>query len=609
MLENKELANEKIVCGKFDSNINILAVKSSNKNIRIGSINPNTLKYKEYIPISTDGKVILYDNNTYGVRCFFEHTNKSVLNKLIILTIKERNLILEELVDFDINIKIFEVIYPIFNDIKYISNISKNYKKLTELLKEIISLDLKGNSISHGISTEHLFKIERKLRLKNKLDYFFAFAYRGGYQEVFKLKEERKDRVVIAFDFNSMYVDCMMGEFLEPKSIRYEDFRTKKLNVESLNNGLYRVILKNPKDTFFKVFHPFKYMRLNSSYYFNLEENQEIELLLFNNEIDYYSKFFLDIDILEGFISKKTISHPLKYYAVKLYKDRLKYKKEGNHIMQEFCKFKLITIHSSTNPKRFKSLHFESINEIIKYLSLKYMIFFPKDMPDNEKLATIEDYKYFNFKKTKNGYNAKLINYDSNESIYSLSAQITANSRVKIIKTIERFLLHDSVEICYSNIDSVHISILKSEVNSFLYENEDIISNKLGDLKIESVSSKGYWFDVGRYWLLSDDKVDIFKNILFNNKYDNTFFLKNKKFKVICKGEIFNYVTSVYLNIFNAFSYNKKVESNKYIDYTDYIRYDFNEVYNLNVANESYNLEILRSKKTKVDLYNKIATV
>ncbi len=210
---------QKIICGKFDQCINISSNSAVNNKriIRIGSKNPNTLKLPTFAPVSTDGKAILYKNKLYNIRDFLASTDKTILNNLIVLTIKERDLILEELVNFNLDIKVFEIKYPIFNHVKYISNIHKNYEELEKLLHKIITLNIKGKSLAHGLSTEYLFKIERKLRFKNELDYFFAFAYKGGYSEVFKLKEERKDRAILAFDFNSMYIDSMMGDFIEPK--------------------------------------------------------------------------------------------------------------------------------------------------------------------------------------------------------------------------------------------------------------------------------------------------------------------------------------------------------------------------------------------------------
>ena len=360
---------EKIVCGKFDNNINFdYYLQKKPKSIRIGSKNPNKLQNNKYIPISTDGNSILFDNNIYEVRDFLISQNYKTLKKMIVLTIKERDLILEALVDFDLDIKVFEVQYPIFNHIKYISNIYKNYRELIKLLRKVLDLNIKGKSLAQALSTKYLYKIERKLRFKNKLNSVFAFAYKGGYQEVFKLKEEREDRVIIAMDFNSMYVDCMMDTFLEPKSIKYKSYKNIDVNINLLYDGLYRVELINVKDSFFKEFHPFKFNKLNHSYYFKLETDTTIELLLFKNELLYYKKFFSNIRIIEGFYSKKTISHPLKEYALNIYADRLKHKKENNDIMNSLSKYKLITIHSATNAKRYKILYFESMELILIYI-------------------------------------------------------------------------------------------------------------------------------------------------------------------------------------------------------------------------------------------------
>ncbi len=599
---------EKITCGKFDDYIHIDLKQIMNKKIRIGSKNPNTLKIQIFQPISTDGKVIIYNSTLYDVREFLAVTDKNILNKIIVLTIRERDLILDALVDFDADVNVFEIKYPIFNHIKYISNIYKNYDELKKLLKKVDDFDIKGKSLANNLSTEYLYRVERKLRFKNKLDYFFAFAYKGGYSEVFKLKEEREDRAILAFDYNSMYVDSMMDKFLEPKSIKYKNFRDENIKIDQLNNGLYRVILKNAKDTFFKKFHPFKYMKLNHSFYFNIEENQHIELLLFKNEIDYYKSFFNDIEIIEGFYTKKEIDHPLKEYAKNIYKERLRYKAEGNTLMNDLCKYKLITIHSSTNAKRFKTLYFKTKDDIVEYLASNYMIDFPEPMVATEKIALIEDKKYFTFTKYKNGYNAKMINYDTYESVYSLSSLIIANARLKMVQTIEKFLLHKSVEICYINIDSIHISILKEEVDNFLFKHKGMISNNLGDLKLESKSDKGYWFDQGRYWLISNKKVDLFKNSFFNHKANKSPFLNTRKLKFVHKNKHFSYVKVAYANVYSAFTYHKKIQKVS-LDNCYYSRYNYKEIINLQVAMNSYNEEILKSKKIKIDLYNGIATV
>src|SRR5690606_7429919 len=109
--------------------------------------------------------------------------------------------------------------FPIFPDIKYNSLSFANYYTLTKCLRKLDQLSINSSSLSKVLAQRHLHAIVRKLRFKNGYDRCFFFAYKDGYQEVFKLKEERSDRIIIALDFNSMYVDCMRGKFCNPATV------------------------------------------------------------------------------------------------------------------------------------------------------------------------------------------------------------------------------------------------------------------------------------------------------------------------------------------------------------------------------------------------------
>lgn len=592
----------KIICGKFDNRIDFKII--NNERVRIGSIHPNKIKYRNLLPIATQENVILFDNKKFNSRDFLNQLRLNKSDKLIVLTIKEKELILEELLDFNIDIYVFEVIYPIFNHIKYISNIHKNYNELIRLLNFTKDLGIYGKSLSKILSTEYLYKIERKLRYKNRFDKFFGFAYKGGYQEVFKLKEERENRIVVSFDFNSMFIDSMMGDFVEPKNIKYKNYNNEYIKIDNLSQGLYRVILKNPIDSFFNKFHPFKYTKLFQSFIFKLENSHQIEILLFKNEIEYYKQFFDEIEIIEGFFSKKVINHPLKDFAKEIYKKRLEYKEMNNEILSNLMKLKLITIHSSSNPRKYKQSFFKTKNEVLNCLKDEYMIDLTSE--ENKKdIPFVKNSKHIQIDKQKNKFKLKTINFDSNESIYCLSSQIIANSRLKMIQTIEKFLMHNSVEICYCNIDSIHISILETELNNFLEKFKYMISSKIGDLKIEAVAKKGYWFDIGRYWLIKDKKVILFKNRIFNNTTTFNKFCKTRRLKLVYKYKSFVYIKNVYKNLFNSFSYKKRVLFTN-LDNYNFDRYNFSEIKNLNVVNETINNEVLKTKKVKIDLFKSI---
>lgn len=280
----------KIVCGKADNVIfnNLKPIKK--KPYRIFSENPNKRKNWIFTPIATDGKVIIYKGDTYEIDAFSQSSFKD--KKFIVLTYKEKNLLFNFPSCLNLNISILENDFPIFTDVKYINNAFSNYVKLLEKLKYIKKKGWKEKTLTSHFSIRQKYKMERSLKNKSYLDPFFYFYPHRGYQEVFKFKEEREGRVVVAFDFNSMYPSCLEGDFLKPSAIQYKSLRNTNTEYELLPNGLYRVIFSQPLNTFFKDFHPFKFNKFNKSFYFKLDEKDSVEVLVFKAELDYYKQCF-----------------------------------------------------------------------------------------------------------------------------------------------------------------------------------------------------------------------------------------------------------------------------------------------------------------------------
>ena len=598
-----DLSNE-IICGKFDNKLygNSWSTNKINR-IRIFSVHPNKRKSWHYTPISTNGKLVAYEGEVYTIDAF---DRKKLKHKsVIVLTEKEKKIFLASMAYIELDISVLENKFPIFDDVKYVDNVLSSYSKLKEKLKLIAKKGWKGKSLSAHFSVVQKYKIERKVRYKNDLDYFFYFACNRGYQEVFKFKEERIDRVVVAFDFNSMYASCMAGDFLEPKSIKYKKLEGLSVNYKLLPMGLYRVILKAPKNTFFKKFHPFKYQKFNKSFYFSLDEEQSVEALIFKEELDYYKDFFESFELIEMFYSPKKIKHPLYKDAVRIYKERSNFKKFDNKLHEKVSKLNLLTMHSATNPNKNLKIKFTRLADLLSYLEDNYAINFGMNLTSNEKLHLISShYKFMVTTDSKGEWILHAPNVCNSESIYSISSKILSNARLKLLKTIERFLRHRSVEICYSNIDSIHISIQKNELDDFLNDNQDIISDRFGDLKVQSITDSGYWFDVGRYWLLNNNQVIQYKNIIFNNKFSPIKFEKYRKINQVVKGEMFNYSKVIYSSIENSFSYSKKLT----IDKVNFERYSFSEIKDLTVAGDTYCNEILLNKLEKISLFDRLAT-
>lgn len=597
-----------IVCGKLDNCISFATGKSElSEARRIVSDNPNKASEVAYIPISTNGTQILYQGGIVDADDFLNEVSRVEGRRVIVLTRKEHILILDKVALRNVRISVLEVDYPIFPEVRHSPSLRVNLDILNRFLRKIRSLGLIGGSFARDQSLRNLHAVARKLRFKNGLDRNFFFAYKDGYQEVFKLKEERADRVVIALDFNSMFADCMRGEFCVPRSVRYRTFVSGDVAPDGLDEGIYRVVLRGAKDGFFLDKHPFLYKRLGKSYRFVLAPGDSVEAVLFNNEIEYYAGFFHEIEVKEGFCSGKTMQHPLIGKAGALYESRRYYRSRGDAVMENYCKTSLQMMHSSTNRRIYKKKRFDSLHCVLNFLSSEFQLNFDEGSTLTDIHRFFRHNKYFNLHKSGRYLELTYLHIDADSLLFSLSAKIVANARIKVMKAIERFLDHDSVEICYSNIDSIHVSVKKSEAESFIDRHKDLISDEIGCFKIQAFADQGYWFDVGRYWLKKDGEVVLFKNKKFNFKGAGSEFVSKRKVFVLSKSDAFSQLGYRIAQLENSFSYSKRVKTGVTEETVEFERYTYPEVECPEAADVTEANEMMKSKKLKVELFRRIS--
>ncbi|CAG9165235.1 hypothetical protein LMG23992_00379 [Cupriavidus laharis] len=598
-----------IVCGKLDNRISFESVQQREliSVRRIASDNPNEIKKVKYLPISTDGRRIMCDGKTWHAEEFLDSLQRAENGRLVVLTLKEYLLILESISIRDIRLSVLELDYPIFEDITYNSSLRVNLDVLNKLLRKVESLGIQGGSLARDQSCKNLHAVARKLRFKNGLDRCFFFAYKEGYQEVFKLREAREDRTIIAFDFNSMFADCMKGQFCEPRNIRYRAFAERRVEPQDLQEGIYRVLLRGAKEGFFLDKHPFLYKLIGKTHRFRLAKGDSVETILFKNEIEYYKKFFCVIEIKEGICSSKTISHPLYNKATSQFSRRKYYKSRLDTIMESYCKVSLQMMHSATNQRVLKKKRFDSMRDVLDFLSINFQLSFAS----HASFAYVERFlrksKYFHLKEVGQQLELSYLDIAADSLVFSLSAKVVANARVKMIQTIERFLESKSVEICYANIDSIHISIKNSDLEEFLRQHKDLISDEIGCLKIQAVADEGYWFDVGRYWLKKGGKVVLFRNKEFNHPRARDQFAKKRKVIVLSKSEAFSHVGCRFVSIENSFSYSKRLKADSPEKMVEFERYSFQEVSSAAAADIAEANELMKSKRIKADLFRRIA--
>lgn len=203
-------------------------------------------------------------------------------------------------------------------------------------------------------------------------------------------------------------------------------------------------------------------------------------------------------------------------------------------------------------------------------------------------------------------YRLSYLNLSSNQTIFSLSAQVVANARLKLLQTVERFLRHPTVELCYANTDSIHISIAKNQFEAFLDIHNDLFSEDLGELKIEAIGDKGYWFDVGRYWLMRESKVVLFKNKGFNQKTSRNPFVRRRTVTRLVDAPAFLQTHTYVAKLENSFGYTQRVEHIS-SEELRYIRFDYEEVCEVHLANFTEAREQLASMNLKKAIFNGIS--
>ena len=595
-----------IVCGKLDNRSNFgPPSKKDRVKVRLRAKRVINGQEAATLSISASKSSVWFEGVLWDSKAFLTMVAAKGVNRLCVLTSREYITIVELASAHGIAIEVFEESFPIFSEIKFNSSLRANYDILTSLRRKVSQLDIHSKSLSKYLSARHLTAVIKKLSVKNGYDRHFFFAFKEGYQEVFKLKEERKNRVIIALDFNSMYLECMKGRFCNPSSIQYQDFHDLPVDPKELASGIYRVRLRGAQQSFLLEHHPFLYKRFGRSFYFGMSCGDSIETVLHRDEIDYYISFFDSVEIIEGLFSEVTIEHPLLSQGLSLYSQRMHHRRRGDRVKENLCKASIQHMHSATNQKRFASKLFASIEEIQDFLSKEFAM--NLDGISHDEVADfLISHKYFKLTRTSRGFRLSYLDAAASDTLFSLSSQVAATARLKMLKTLERLMNYQSVELCYANVDSIHLSIPRHEVDSFLQQNQDLISDELGALKVEAIADQGYWFDVGRYWLKKDGDVALFKNKGFNHKAALHPFVSRCRVSSFIETPEFSHLKTRVMKIENSFTYHKRLLKQTGQE-SRFARFRYEEIRDLHTANFTEAEELLSSMKVKIELFQKIS--
>ena len=312
------------------------------------------------------------------------------------------------------------------------------------------------------------------------------------------------------------------------------------------------------------------------------------------------------MDVKEGFCSRQAIAHPLAKAAERMYARRRHARSRGDDALEQFCKSSLQLMHSATNQRRDRRTFFTSPRKLRDFLVSNYSLSQDAQVSPADLQRFLNRTAYFGVRDHAEGLELRHIDTDAAGAVYCLSSGVLANARVKLLAAIERFVAYDSVEVCYANIDSVHLSIEKDRLDGFMRHFEDLIGGSLGQMKVESIADRGYWFDVGRYWLLKDGQVVQFRNKGFNDGRSQNMFVTRRRAFAHHEAEAFSYLRPFVMQLENSFSYTKKLGPAG-SGTTDFVRCSIEEINTSAAMNATEAEEILRSRGRKVELFAKVS--
>lgn len=353
-------------------------------------------------------------------------------------------------------------------------------------------------------------RVCNSLRRKTTLDQRFQLAWHHPIQDVFILEENRPDRSVIALDVNSMYSSCMQHAIPHPAYIRRIDLYRNYKAGELLSSGLYRCHLSQPSTDFIRKYNPFTVYFYGRRLRASLNEKIQVDLNEF--EVYYLSQHFAEIYIEDAVVSDKVVPHPLAKESKRAFLRRNNYRFQGNKPLADREKYLATLLSSCSSRPRTIEESFLNRKDAMAMLSTTLGIMPPSDEPEAATDVWLNRIKNTSFSVGLGGFRVVIPDQNDHATCFMLTQRVVAHGRIHLLKLMERVLkLNPDVDICYVNIDSVHLSVLTSELDNILELLQAEASEEMGAFKIEAVTAHGLWLEPGRYWLYSKN-VEKFRN-------------------------------------------------------------------------------------------------
>ncbi|MDD2976105.1 hypothetical protein [Aquabacterium sp.] len=399
-----------------------------------------------------------------------------------------------------------EDLHPWLPEQRYLNDSASSY----QLLKTINRQFGRHFVYASDYCDEKWGTICNSLRQKSVLDSRFYTAWHLPIQDVHVLEENRPERSVVSIDFNGMYPACMQQLFPKPSGLRLVRLDRELGESEVLTSGLYRCVIENPLTEFITHHNPFRSFYLGRHLRARLDEPVEVDLNEF--EVEFFKRHFRRIYLVDAVISDKVVRHPLAKEVQRSFAKRYNYRNQGNKALADREKYLATLMTSCAHRPARPNRVFKKRTHAMEALRIAYGIAPPNDEPEVATDIWIHGRKGIQL-TLKDGLaimqGPDIVN---GSACFLLGQRIVARGRIVLLEMMERILKSaPGVEICYTNIDSIHFSLPTQHLDQVIDWLGSECSDALGSFKIEAVTRHGLWLEPGRYWLYSND-IEKFRN-------------------------------------------------------------------------------------------------
>jgi len=347
-------------------------------------------------------------------------------------------------------------------------------------------LDLSYHSLGRLMRKTVILKHKRKFgERKSTLEEYWRNVPLYTYSEVFAF--ERKGRIV-SYDVNSMFPHALsLPVFSDPRKLRrYEGKEALERVVES-RNGILRVRMR-PVTRLGRLVAPVYYRKGGVSHQIAWEESDVLDVWLTYAEAEALKEDFEILSPIEGICSPRPFSTGLKEYIAFLYSKR----RTENEFIKRAVKNALVYLHASYlgyGERKFVRGSREHIRHCERYGILPDGIYpFRKPLYRDDYGREIVSERVLNL-----SYGA--------ESVFFTAV---AHSRALLYSAVKKVLASGG-EVCYVNVDSVHVRF-EDEESERKTDEALGIGSEMGAWKKEVEADHGVWVDPGVYYLFKDGK-------------------------------------------------------------------------------------------------------